>query len=754
MKQPRLEDYKVGWITALPTEAAAAKAMLDKTHPRLPTPHDSNVYTFGFIRSGQDIADGGHNIVIASGRPGTATAATIANDMRRTFPWLRIGLMVGIAGGVWSPDIDVRLGDVVVGVHPKSEAGVIHYDYGRQVQDKGFLKTGAMNKAPPILLNAVAAVQAEHKYTKASSRAYVTHLDQGLAKINAARPPRDRLFNSTYIRVRPERSLHPTIPNIHYGPIASGNRLIRDAVFAEEIRQKYGNLCFEMEPAGLDDFPSLTVRGISDYCDTHKNDDWHDYAAIAAAAYARELLSVIPPTEITQLPQLGNTHWIVPRRPNSLFMGRRELLNDMTQHLVTESKKNDRSVFVLQGMGGAGKSEVAIKFAAENRDNFWGIFWIDADNKRSIEQGFAKIAKNQVPPLQDATPENVLEWLANIDQSWLLILDNCDNANEDYSGYIPSHGGSIIVTTRLQECSVFGTWKNIDELDEESATQLLLKASGIADACRTTQQCAAKSIVRMLGHHALALVHAGAYIKKGLCTLDEYVLLFHREKSRLMRFEIKQQASRYGSVYATFEVSAKALASSQDYESHLALRLLNILAFLDREAVEEESFTRASKGCYEVLREWEDDGMLCHRCATISRIEHDRSPERRSKPDTGELAASCVFEHGIDDDEDENMDREYLSQINHLHIWHCEKVCTSDLLEHQATTKLRIARARLADLSLIKVDDNKMFMHPLVHEWARTRMNQAAWEDTWEQTDLIVYLSDFVRRDPATFMVP
>jgi hypothetical protein len=64
----------------------------------------------------------------------------------------------------------------------------------------------------------------------------------------------------------------------------------------------------------------------------------------------------------------GNTHWNVPRAPNPLFTGRQRLLNTMKDHLITEPKKKDLSVFVLQGIGGAGKSEVAIKFAAEHQD--------------------------------------------------------------------------------------------------------------------------------------------------------------------------------------------------------------------------------------------------------------------------------------------------------------------------------------------------------------------------------------------------
>jgi hypothetical protein len=62
----------------------------------------------------------------------------------------------------------------------------------------------------------------------------------------------------------------------------------------------------------------------------------------------------------------GNTHWNVPRAPNP----RRSLLDKMKKHLITERGKNDLAVFVLQGMGGVGKTEAAIVFATENQDRF------------------------------------------------------------------------------------------------------------------------------------------------------------------------------------------------------------------------------------------------------------------------------------------------------------------------------------------------------------------------------------------------
>lgn len=84
-------------------------------------------------------------------------------------------------------------------------------------------------------------------------------------------------------------------PTIHYGPIASGNQLIRDAKLRDSLAHERNILCFEMEASGLmEHFPSLVIRGICDYADTHKNDQWQGYAAMVAAAYAKDLLLHLP----------------------------------------------------------------------------------------------------------------------------------------------------------------------------------------------------------------------------------------------------------------------------------------------------------------------------------------------------------------------------------------------------------------------------------------------------------------------------
>ncbi|KAH8781603.1 putative WD-repeat protein [Hyaloscypha finlandica] len=88
-------------------------------------------------------------------------------------------------------------------------------------------------------------------------------------------------------------------PKIHYSLITSINQLMKDATVRDRLIAEMDVLCFEMEAAGLiSHFPYLVIRGICDYSDSHKNKEWQGYAAIVAAAYAKDLLCRIPLNKI------------------------------------------------------------------------------------------------------------------------------------------------------------------------------------------------------------------------------------------------------------------------------------------------------------------------------------------------------------------------------------------------------------------------------------------------------------------------
>jgi nucleoside phosphorylase len=306
----RREDYTVGWVCALPVELAAAKAMLDDKHEdalREVGDNDQNVYCMGSVA--------GHNVVIVclpAGHIGNNPAATVATQLRAAFKGIRFGLMVGIGGGVPSAEADIRLGDVVVSQPQWTFGGVVQYDFGRTTLN-GLERIGSLNSPPQILLSAVCTIQANEMLGKSTLSKHISILES-IPTFCRSRAGPDFLFRAAYNherghtcdqcsvesrQPRPERESGAEV-TVHYGTIASGNQVIKDAAERDRVSAELGGiLCFEMEAAGLmNSFPCLVIRGISDYADTHKNYQWQAHGAGTAAAYAKELLSVIPAAEV------------------------------------------------------------------------------------------------------------------------------------------------------------------------------------------------------------------------------------------------------------------------------------------------------------------------------------------------------------------------------------------------------------------------------------------------------------------------
>ncbi|OKP09492.1 hypothetical protein PENSUB_5160 [Penicillium subrubescens] len=319
--------YTIAWIAALPIERAAAEAMLDEEHatPTGFTRHqtDANVYTWGRV--------GEHNIVIASlasGVYGTTSAATTASSLLASLPSIRVGLLVGIGGGIARPDDghDIRLGDIVVSQPCGTTGGVCQYDLfkaksGDKRERKGFLRP-----PPTVLLNSLAKLQAVHERNDSMVPSFLQEMlkrNPKMGKRSRQNPgyihqgfDNDRLFKSLCDHVpgpdcrgcdtadEVQRDPRDTIdPEIHYGTIVSGNTLVKDAAARHRIIADLDEdcICFEMEAAGLmNHFPCLVIRGICDYADSHKNDRWQRYASATAAAYTKELLSYLPTDEVQE----------------------------------------------------------------------------------------------------------------------------------------------------------------------------------------------------------------------------------------------------------------------------------------------------------------------------------------------------------------------------------------------------------------------------------------------------------------------
>jgi nucleoside phosphorylase len=318
-------DYTVGWICAISTEYVTAQAFLDEKHegPEYVSPNDNNDYTLGKF--------GRHNVVIAvlpDGEYGTASAAMVARDMLHSFPNVRVGLMVGIGGGAPSRQHDIRLGDIVVSAPRDGNSGVFQYDFGKTIQDQSFRTTGFLNQPPAILRTATNGLKAQYESEGHQLEAAINNILEKKPRLRKKYkrpdPSNDRLYQSTVIHPanneatcvaacgdelisRPERVEEEDNPTIHYGLIASANQLMKDATIRDKLAAEKDVLCFEMEAAGLmNHFPCLVIRGICDYSDSHKNKEWQGYAAMAAAAYAKDLLCRIPPNKVEAEKRIGD----------------------------------------------------------------------------------------------------------------------------------------------------------------------------------------------------------------------------------------------------------------------------------------------------------------------------------------------------------------------------------------------------------------------------------------------------------------
>jgi nucleoside phosphorylase len=279
------------------------------------------MYVFGSIN--------GHNIVIASfseGAMGTTPATATATAMLQTFPEIRFGLMVGIGAGVPhvnSREKDVRLGDVVVSKPEGRCGGVVQYDFGKAFTS-GFNVIGMLNPPPEILLKAIQRLRAEvaneHKELHACvGQVLERHpelVEEGYNGYSYGRPAddKDELFVDSYshpsgdncsgcdkTQLEPRNPRPWSGPRVFHGVIGSGNQVVKSALVRRGLGHATGAdiLCFEMEAAGLmNTFPCLVIRGISDYADSHKNDEWQNYAALAAAVYAKLLLESIQAGEV------------------------------------------------------------------------------------------------------------------------------------------------------------------------------------------------------------------------------------------------------------------------------------------------------------------------------------------------------------------------------------------------------------------------------------------------------------------------
>ncbi|KAI0810007.1 P-loop containing nucleoside triphosphate hydrolase protein [Xylaria sp. FL0064] len=304
----------------------------------------------------------------------------------------------------------------------------------------------------------------------------------------------------------------------------------------------------------------------------------------------------------------------VPFRRDADFVERKTILDRIHQACLQPASR-----VTLVGLGGIGKSQLAIEHAYRVRDGavrenqeIW-VFWVHAETRARVEEGFKSIAdaakipgRNQ--PKADI-PQLVYQWLQNERNGrWLMILDSADNIDVFYntdktaryrtaegekkplSAYLPqSSNGSILVTTRNRQLAfqLTGSYNDIIDvgpMDQEHALALLVrKSKEDADMHMVT------NLVEVLEYMPLAISQAAAYIQRRAprMSISKYLEEFQKSERKMSSLlnqdsnDLRRDESAKNSVITTWQISFDHIRSRRPS----ATNLLCLMSFFDRQGI-------------------------------------------------------------------------------------------------------------------------------------------------------------------------
>ncbi|KAI1357978.1 hypothetical protein F5Y08DRAFT_131670 [Xylaria arbuscula] len=446
------------------------------------------------------------------------------------------------------------------------------------------------------------------------------------------------------------------------------------------------------------------------------------------------------------IPPFPNKHFVIMRPVKAYFTGREKQLAKL-ETAFRDVMQPRQLRFVIYGLSGSGKTELAFKFADEHRQLFWGVFFVDGSSRKNATSSYAEIATlGGVEPNERAAKN----WLATRDLPWLLIIDNVDREEINVDELLPPGSkGCVIITTRNPALMSYGNagdrYIDLMPLEPNDAETLIIKAAEEPTPWPQLVVESASLICYALGYLPLALVQAGKAILSGICDWPEYLTLYDRQIERIRRklhgrsrdkSEERARADEDNSslnVFSTYEILYESLEASTKEKYKDAVELLHIFSFFHFQNIRLDILIGAATNHMKEERQWQEDEKIQRElCKKLS------NPPR--KP--------------------------WLMFLRELRAFLSNKLATPtplpailrnpdglglNALETDVEVRLRHALGVLIERSLVvKQDRNtgRYSMHRLVHKWVRQRPEMStARQSLWCQISMTT-LAMSIRRPP------
>lgn len=393
--------------------------------------------------------------------------------------------------------------------------------------------------------------------------------------------------------------------------------------------------------------------------------------------------------------------------------------------------------FVVFGLSGCGKTELALKYAEEHMNEFWGVFFVDGSSRKNASGSYAEIATiGGVEPNERAAKN----WLKTRDLPWLLIVDNVDDDEVQLDDLIPQGPkGCVLMTSRNPAHKTYGNvgrrFLELQTLEKEEANELILRAAEEPSPWPLSVKDAASTICRALGFLPLALVHAAKAILVGACSWTGYLLYNERQRERIRRERLRQR-SRSASkekksaeddiermnIFSSYEILYQSMLSSQDERFQDAIELLHVFSYMHFQNIRLDIFIGAAINPLEEAEQRKKEAI------------EDKTLQKKLKDPKPKTWSMWLRElrYGL---------KMYLDTPPPLPsaLKHPAGLTQSEFKD-DVHNRLSDALAVLARRSLILRQsslEDRYSMHPLVHRWVRERPEMSTpYHSLWCQITL------------------
>src|SRR5579862_1014927 len=290
---------------------------------------------------------------------------------------------------------------------------------------------------------------------------------------------------------------------------------------------------------------------------------------------------------------------------NDHFVGRANDLERLRNMLCDNKPAKFNHRVAIFGMGGVGKTQVAIQYVVTYKSQYDSVFWITAADLAGLLLGFQEIAamtKCTDGQTTDAVSvaKQVLRWFES-QSSWLLVLDNGDDISV-ISHYLPDVsdcGGHILITTRNPNATDIPTQGlEIAVFDVETAAHMLLLRADRENPENPEVQKEATSIVKELGFLALAIEQAATFIRVSLKDIFKFLPVYSANRKKILAQRPRENWPYEQVVATTWSLSFEVIKKTDDH----AAQLLNLFAFLNPDGILLEFLEAGKAGLCEPLK--------------------------------------------------------------------------------------------------------------------------------------------------------